>query len=137
MTEVEAVERILRGEPFKGCMHCDGVGTTPASRQRYKDAVALYGSSTPETRIKEPKAKDYTQLCMRCKGTGTAVEETYAEACRVLGKELPKPGVDYSRLIKDMQEKAGDIIRRHMQDYYVYGNAIIDINAPKDPNDDR
>src|SRR4051812_12485380 len=98
MTTEEAVERILLGSPFIGCMHCDKMGTTPASRERYKNAVLLYEQSTPKTRVQHPQVKDYTQLCMRCKGEGTTIEPSYAEACKVLGRALPKPRMNYEDL---------------------------------------
>ena len=135
MTEAEAVERILKGGPFKGCMHCDGMGTTPTSREHYKRAVNEHHLQPPGT--PEPKAKDYTQLCMRCKGVGLANEETYVEACQVLGRPVPAPQLDYPTVIKRAQGEILENFKQHVQDLFVYGNAFIPIDAPKDPHDDR
>jgi DnaJ-class molecular chaperone len=137
VTEAEAIERILKGDAFRPCMHCDGMGTTPASRQRYENARLLHEQSTPRTRTQLPNPKDYTQLCMRCKGAGMAIEENYAQACQVLGRKPPTPKLTYEMLVGRIQDKALANMRETLNDFYLYRDALIEVGAPKDPDDDR
>jgi hypothetical protein len=69
MTEVEAIERILAGQPYTQCAPCLGTGKTGSP---------FFGDQ---------------KLCTSCEGRASYPDPAYAEACRILGRPFPKDKV--------------------------------------------
>lgn len=121
MTEIEAIERVLAGDPFIECPKCEGKGNTKKSVKAYNRALATYNAHHHDKKwngrgppYPPPATKDYYELCMRCKGVLKVVDPTYAEACEVLGREVPTPKIEYCDVVKSIQKKAFKSVQEMM-----------------------
>lgn len=89
MTEAEAGEEILSGQPYMKCNSCKGQGEIPMEAT---------------TRI-NPNGKTFQSVrmaqCHGCFGKGTLVNHLWHEAARVLGMKIPphppRPNPSYSK----------------------------------------
>lgn len=119
MTQEEAIEVILGGDPWMDCPHCGGKGL-----------LMIEGAKSEATEGAQTFYGPFFKMCLQCCGGKQTVKPHYARACLALGRPIPKTTQQKFNATNDQTQELQQAISRIGENLH----GVTTIHLPKHLN---